>query len=250
MRYVPGGTVRSTTRIAAISTSVFAVAAILWFALESTPPRLGFEDTDDPAIMVAFIRQHPEVFVQGGTMLVLMAISLVIAVLAVEDVVRPQSGGVGLRSTSVFGLFAAALFLFGGAVRIGSSGPLLHMAGLKDAWGESAYVAAQVASQAVLIGGIFALCLWEVGLSLIGFRTKVIPVALCVLGVLPAFRIVSGLLGPLGLLPDVGALWVISIASIFGTILWCLVLGIVLLRRSWRSKQDPELAVPRSIVNR
>jgi hypothetical protein len=236
MHHVPGGALRSTTRIAAISSTVFALAAIVWFVLESTPPRLGFEDTDDPAIMVGFIRQHPEVFVQAGTMLVLMAISLAVAVLAVEEVVRPQSGGVGLRSTSAFGLFCAAFFLFGGAVRIGSSGPLLHMAGLRESWGEGAYVAAQVVSQAVLIGGIFAVCLWAVGLSLIGLRTKVLPLALCVLGVLPAFRIASGLLGPLGLLPDVGVLWVISIASIFGTILWCLILGIVLLRRSFGSK--------------
>jgi hypothetical protein len=231
---------RSPTRIAAISTIVFALAAIVWFVLEGTPPRLGYEDTDDPAIMVAFIRQQPEVFVQAGTMLVLMSISLAIAVLAVEEVVRPRSGGVGLRSTSALGLFAAAFFLFGGAVRIGSSGPLLHMAGLRDAWGESAYVAAQVVSQAVLIGGIFALCLWAVGLSLIGLRTKVIPLALCALGVLPAFRIVSGLLGPLGLMPDVeGLFWVLSIASIFGSILWCLILGVVLLRRSFGSKAEP-----------
>jgi hypothetical protein len=235
MHHDPGLTLRSATRIAAISTIVFALAATAWFVLEGTPPRLGFEDTDDPAIMVGFIRQHPEVFVQAGTMLVLMAICLAVAVQAVQEVVRPQSDGVGARSTSAFGLFAAALFLFGGAVRIGSSGPLLHMAGLREAWGEGAYVAAQVVSQAVLIGGIFAVCLWAVGLSLIGLRTKVIPLALCALGVLPTFRIVSGLLGPLGLLPDVGVLWVFSIASIFGTILWCLVLGVVLLRRSMAS---------------
>jgi hypothetical protein len=236
MHDVPGGTLRSTTRIAAISTTVFALAAIVWVVLESTPPRLGFEDTDDPAIMVGFIRQHPEVFVQAGTMLVLMAISLAIAVLAVEKVVRPQSVEVGLWSTSAFGLFSAAFFLFGGAVRIGSSGPLLHMAGLRESWGEGAYVAAQVVSQAVLIGGIFAVCLWAVGLSLIGLRTKVIPLALCALGVLPAFRLVSGLLGPLGLLPEVGILWLISIASIFGTIVWCLILAIVLMRRSFGPK--------------
>jgi hypothetical protein len=227
---------RRTTSIAAISTGVFALFAIVWFVLESTPPRLGFEDTDDPAIMVEFIRQHPEVFVRAGVVLVLMAISLVIAVLSVEEVVGPQSGGAGLRSTSAFGLFAAAFFLFGGGVRIGSSGPLLHMAGLRDAWGEGAYVAAQVVSQAVLIGGIFAVCLWSVGLSLIGMRTKVIPLALCALAAFPAVRILSGLLGPLGLVPDVDGLWVLSIASTFGTILWCLLLGMVLLRRSVGSK--------------
>ena len=226
-------------RIAAISTIVFALGAIVWFALESTPPRLGFEDTDDPAVMVGFIRQHPEVFVRAGIMLVLMAVSLAIAVLAVEEVVRPRSGGLSLRSTSAFGLFAAAFFLFGGAIRIGSSGPLLHMADLRAAWGEGAYVAAQVVSQGVLIGGVFGVCLWAVGLSLIGIRTKVIPLALCILGVFPAFRIVSGLLGPLGLLPAEDGLWVISILSISGSILWCFVLGIVLLRRSFGPKEEP-----------
>lgn len=226
----------SAARIAAISTIVFALAAIVWFMIEGTPQRLGFEDTDDPAIMVEFIRQHPEVFVRAGAMLVLMSISLAIAVMGVEAVVRPRSGGVALPSTSVFGLFAAAFFLFGGAVRIGSSGPLLHMAGLRDAWGEGAYVAAQVVSQAVLISGILAVCLWAVGLSLIGARTKAIPLALCVLGVLPALRIFIGVLGPLGLLPDAEGLWLLSIASIVGTILWCLLLGMVFLRRSLGSK--------------
>lgn len=223
---------RSATKVAALSTILFSLASIAWFVLESTAPRLGFEDTDNPAVMVRFVREHPDVFVQAGTTLILMAISLTIAVLAVAEVVGAASGALSLRSTSAFGLFSAAFFLFGGAVRIGSSGPLLHFAGLREEWGEGAYLAVQIFSQALLIGGIFALCLWAVGLSLIGLRTKVIPLALCVLGVFPAFRIVSGILGPLGLLPEVDMLWVISIASIFGTILWCLILGIVLLRRS------------------
>ena len=120
---------RSTTKVAAFSTIVFALAGIVWFLLETTPPRLGFEDTDDPAVMVGFIRQYPEVFVQAGTMLILMAITLTVAVPAVAEVVGPPSGAVGLRSTSAFGLFSAAFFLFGGAVRIGSSGPLLHIGG-------------------------------------------------------------------------------------------------------------------------
>jgi hypothetical protein len=227
-----GARAGSATRTAAISTTTFALAGIAWLVLEGTPQRLGFEDTDDPAVMVSFVRQHPDVFVQAGTMLVLMAISLAVAVTAVEELLRPRSPGVGLRSTSAFGLFAAGFFLFGGAIRIGSSGPLLHMAGLREAWGEGAYVAAQVASQAVLIGGLFAVCLWAVGLSVIGLRTKVLPLVLCALGILPAFRIVSGLLGPLNLLPDIELLWLFSIASIFGTVLWCLVLGMVLLRRS------------------
>ena len=223
---------RSATTVAALSTVFFSLTSIAWLVLESTAPRLGFEDTDNPAVMVRFVREHPAVFVQAGTMLILMAISLTVAVLAVAEVVGAPFGALSLRSTSAFGLFSAAFFMFGGAVRIGSSGPLLHFAGLREEWGEGAYLAVQVFSQALLIGGIFALCLWVVGLSLIGLRTEAIPLALCILGVFPAFRIVSGILGPLRLLPEIGMLWVISIASIFGTILWCLILGIVLLRRS------------------
>ncbi len=230
---------RRATKVAALSTILFSLAGIALFVLEGTPQRLGFEDTDNPAVMVRFVREHPDVFVQAGTTLIVMAISLTIAVLAVAEVVGPRSGALSLRSTSTFGLFSAALFLFGGAVRIGSSGPLLHIAGLREEWGEGAYLAAQVVSQGFFNGGIFALCLWAVGLSLIGLRTKVIPLALCVLGVLPAFRIVSGMLGPLGLLPDLGVVWVISIASIFGTMLWCLILGIVLLRRSFGPIAEP-----------
>ena len=236
----------STARLGALSVIVFALAGIAWFALESAPPRLGFEDTDNPAIMVGFIWAHSEVFVQAGVALIVMAISLTTAVLSVAEVIGPRSGGVGLRSTTAFGLFAAAFFLFGGGIRIGSSGPLLHMAGLRAEWGESAYLAAQVVSQAVLIGGLFALCLWAVSLSLIGLRTKALPVALCVLGLLPAFRIVSGTLGPLGLMPDTEILWLMAMASILGTILWCLLLGVVLLRRSFAKTSvlavGPELA--------
>lgn len=226
---------KNATRVAGLSIIVFALAGICWFVLESAPPRLGFEDTDDPATMVGFVREHPEIFVQAGTMLIIMAISLTVAVLGVAGIMGPGSRPVGLQSSSALGLFAAAFFLFGGAIRIGSSGPLLHMAGLREEWGEAAYLAAQVVSQAVLIGGIFALCLWVVGLSVIGLRTKAIPLALCVLGILPAFRIVSGTLGPLGLLPDAEGLWLLGMASILGTILWCLLLGAVLLRRSFGS---------------
>ncbi|HUQ77621.1 MAG TPA: hypothetical protein VM427_01945 [Patescibacteria group bacterium] len=222
-----------------MSVIAFAVLGAFWFGLEGTPPRLGFEDTDDPSVMVRFIRDHPAVFVQAGTALLLMAVSLTIAVLAVAVLITPRVDRVALLSTSAFGLFAAGSFMFGGAVRIGSSGPLLHMAGLREEWGQAAYVAAQVASQAVLIGGIFALCVWTVGLSLVGARTKAIPLGLCILGIFPAFRIASSTLGPLGLLPDIDILWVISILSILGTIVWCVILGIVLLVQGFRPVDTP-----------
>ena len=61
----------STARLGALSVIVFALAGIAWFALESTSPRLGFEDTDSPAVMIRFIRAYPGVFVQAGMALIL-----------------------------------------------------------------------------------------------------------------------------------------------------------------------------------
>ena len=236
-----GGSVRNTTRVAALSSIVFALASIAWFALELIPPSLGFEDTDNPAVMLRFVRAHPDVYVQAGIALILMAITLTVATLAVADVAAPRSDSLAVRCVSAFGLIAAAFYLLSGALRIGASGPLLHFASLKDEWGEAAYLAVQVASQGLLISGIVALCLWAVGLSLIGLRTKVIPVALCALGIFPAIRLVTGLLGPLGALPDSDLLWVLSITSIPGVMLWCLLLGIVLLRRGFGSAEDPHV---------
>ena len=85
--------------------------------------------------------------------------------------------------------------------------------------------------QALLISGIVGICVWAVGLSLIGLRTGALPVALCVLGFVPAFRLVGGILGPLGALPDVEGLWVLGMISIPGTMVWFLLLGMVLVRR-------------------
>jgi len=78
---------------------------------------------------------------------------------------------------------------------------------------------------------ITALCIWAVGVSLIGLRSRAIPLVVCWLGVVPAFRLV-GILGPLDVLPDeLGFLWLLFVASIPGAFLWCLALGIALIRR-------------------
>ena len=234
---------RNASRAAGFSSIVFGLAGLASFALALVPPILGFDDTDNPAVSIAFVRAHPDIQVMAGVSLILMAIALTVSVLSVAEVTAPRADSLAMRCLSAFGLFAAAFFLVTGGLRIGASGPLLHIAGLRDAWGEAAYLAFQVASQAIGIGGIVALCLWAVGLSLIGLRTRVLPVALSVLGIIPAFRLVGGTLGPLGALPDSELLWVLGMVSIPGTMVWCLLLGIVLLRRGFRSTPE-HLAVP------
>ncbi len=228
---------RNTTLVAAWSLIVFALAGVAWFVVELSPQNLGFEDTDNPAVMLRFIRAYPDVFVYSGIIMIVMAICLTVAILAVADGVTGRSDPLALRCVSAFGLFTAAFFFVNAAVHIGASGPLRHMAGLKEEWGEAAYLTFQVTSQALLIMGLFTLSLWAVGHSLIGLRTKVIPVALCALGILPAFRLVGGILGPLGLMPE--GLWILGVISIPGVFLWCLLLGVVLLRYGFRSAAAP-----------
>ena len=84
-------------------------------------------------------------------------------------------------------------------------------------------------------GGIVTLCAWAVGISLIGLRTRALPVALAILGVVPGFRLLS-ILGPFGISAD--GLWIFFVLSIPGAMLWCVALGLVLLARR------PPSAVP------
>ncbi len=234
---------RKASRAAGLSTLAFALAGLVYFALQLVPPSLGFEDTDNPSVSIAFVRAHPDIQVMAGIALILMAITLTVAVLSVAEVAAPRADSLPLRCLSAFGLFAAALFLVTGGLRIGASGPLLHIASLRGDWGEAAYLAAQVAGQAVGISGIVGLCLWAVGLSVIGRRRRVLATWLFFLGIVPAFRLVVSTLGPLGLLPDFELLWILGMVSIPGTMVWCFLLGIVLLRRGFGPTRE-DLAVP------
>ncbi|MEP6639775.1 MAG: DUF4386 family protein [Chloroflexota bacterium] len=229
---------RNASRVAGLSTLAFALAGLVSFALQLVPPSLGFEDTDNPLVSIAFVRAHPDIPVMTGLSLILMAIALTVSVLSVAEVTAPRADSLALRCLSAFGLFAAVLFLVTGGLRIGASGPLLHIANLREEWGEAAYLAAQVAGQAVGISAIVGLCLWAVGLSVIGRRMRVLPTWLAFLGIVPALRLVVSTLGPLGLLPDSELLWILGMVSIPGTMVWCLLLGIVLLRRGFGSTRE------------
>lgn len=56
-----------TMHAAGLSVLVFGLAGIAFFALVLVPVALGYEDTDDPALMLAFTRAYPKVFVQEAS---------------------------------------------------------------------------------------------------------------------------------------------------------------------------------------
>ncbi len=220
---------KRTARVGGIALIVFASAGIAWFYFATTAPRLGFDDTDDPSVMLRFIRTYPNVFIYLGLAMITMGLSLIVGALAVAETLGTRVSASAVKSISAFALVAAAFFLLGGAVHINASGPLLHMAGLRSAWGEGAFLAFQVTSQALLTMGLFMLCLWAACLSAVGWRSGTLPIGLCALGILPAFRLIGSVLGPLDLMPD--GTWFLSLVSLPGILLWCLILGLVLLRR-------------------
>lgn len=224
---------------------VFALAGIVLIGLELAPQFLGFQDTDDPSVSLRFLREHRDVYVLAGLLLVVMAIALVASVVAVMDVLASRADALGLRVVAVLGVFAAACFLMYGVLRLGA-GPLLYIDSLDRDWGEAAYLVVQIVGiHGVAQAAILTLCLWAVGVGVLGYRSRSLPTALCAWAVIPAVRL-FGILGPLGLLPDTGGVaWIVFMLSIPGTMLWCLALGVVLLRGAGAGATDTApIAVP------
>jgi hypothetical protein len=116
------------TRSAKIGGLAIILVALLYlvsFAFSS--PLVGFEDGDNPAVSLEFIRQHSEFSFTSGLASVLAAIALAVAVPSVADTLLQRSSSLMTRTTSAFGLFAAGFFFGHGGLRIQSPGTLLYI---------------------------------------------------------------------------------------------------------------------------
>lgn len=217
---------RTTSRVGAVALGIFSVASIAWFALELTPPRLGFEDTDDPSVSLEFLREHTLTYAVAGLALFAMAAGLLVGSIALTDRLIPGPGSlVGRVATAT--AYGSALFFFGQGVLRSSVRPLLYVEGLDAGWGESAYLVLQMAGvHGFAQGGIVLFCTWVVVMAVAGRFAGTLPRWLALLAVLPALRLVTSLLGPVGVLGDLGVLWVLSLAAIPGSMLWPLAAGI------------------------
>lgn len=219
-------------RIGGIALVVFAGATIAWFALELSPPRLGFDDTDNPALSLDFLRAHGIVYAYAGLALFTMAGALLVASSVVADHLASLNRGLASRIIAGVGL-TAAIFFFGHGVLRSSWMPLLYIEGLDPAWGQAAYLTVQTAGiHGFAQGGIVAFSAWAILVSFVGVQSGTVPRWVAVLAILPAFRLVTSLLGPLGVLEGFDdALWIAYMAAIVGSMLWPLALGLWLLFR-------------------
>jgi hypothetical protein len=225
----------SNARVAGLALVIFAIASIAWFALELAPQGAGFADTDNPAVSLNFLARYGMTYAYSALALFTMAAALVVGALGLSERLAPTSSALAARVATSIGL-AAALFFFGHGVLRNSVGPMLHIEGLDPVWGQSAYLAVQMAGlHGFAQGGIVAFSAWAVMVSILGVTSGSIPRWLAVLGILPAFRLLTSLLGPLEVLNALGdALWLASMASIVGSFIWPLALGVWLLLRTGR----------------
>jgi hypothetical protein len=193
------------------------VALPMSFAVEvSTRPQGS--DGDNAAESLVYLQEHASAYRLSGLLLLVAAIGLIRAATAVP-----------WRTPFVMavGCVAGGLWSLTGALRISSPGPIDHIRGYDEDWGEAAYLVVQMAgTQGGLLAGVVLTAVWTVTGSVLAWRSRLLPSPMCALGmvalVYPLASIVGILGGNLG-----GGLWVMSIASVvIGIPGWFLVTGI------------------------
>lgn len=235
---------RTSATAGAVAAILFGIAGLALMALEFVPQSLGFSDTDNPAVSLAYLRDNSEVYAMIGIALFVMALALTIVVFTTWDLLAGRSGSLALRTVSAMGLLAAFCFFLFGVLRSGIY-PMLHIDGLSSDWGESAYLVIQVAgvhgfAQAALV----VVSSWAVGVAVLGVRSGALPRWLGVLAILPGIRLLA-VLGPTRILEELpGELWIVLMLSIPGTMVWFILLGVGML---WRARTGPRLGAAVSL---
>ena len=236
-----GNTNRAALLPGGIAVIIAGLLGIAWVTLELLPPALGFDDTDNPAVSLEYLRQYPQFYALAGGVGFLMALAYIVASFAISDVLAPRTSSITRRSLSALGLFSAAFLFMHGVLRE-SVWPLLHIDSQNSGWGESAYLTIQMVGIHGFAGaGLIALCVWSVGICVAGARSHALPMWLCVLGLVAGLRLVLLIGGPFMTAAKIdfpGFLWIVSIALIPLGMLWWLCLGVVLLVKSRRNREQ------------
>ncbi|HUW17456.1 MAG TPA: DUF4386 family protein [Actinomycetes bacterium] len=227
-----------TQRVGGWALLAYGALSVGATALIGVAVSLGLEDGDDPADGLRFFRDHGDVYVLSGITLFFMAVSLTVAVLGLDDVLADRANRLARRSVTTSGLFASAFLAVAGIFQISAPGPVLRIAEFGEADGRAAYLVVQLAgTQVALAGGLFTVGIWVVGMCVLGGRQRLIPLPLAWLGVIPGFRVVAGLFGPL--LDNLSSVvWVVYMLAVVGTSVWFLLAGGWLVVRSRTARSE------------
>ncbi|MBX0300169.1 hypothetical protein K2F54_09295 [Cryobacterium sp. 1639] len=208
-----------------IGAVLFVLAGAAGFVLETTARTEGMDDGDNPAEGLALFAVNPSAYSLSGLALSTSAIALLLLlVLTVAETALRSARPLYARFVTGLGLISVVLFFLAGVIRLQAPGTVTHIASLDRDWGLAAYLAVQMSgTQGALSAAIFACALWSTGLCVASARPRSLPVAVLVLGVLPALVVLL----PLGAL--VGRLAGQSIADlVYPVYLVAIVVGLPL----------------------
>jgi len=217
-----------TVKSGGLALILFVLCFFAVFALEGVRGSLGFQDADNPGVMMRFLNERIDIFTYSGILFVLMGVLLAFAALSVWESAGQESRRLIFRFGILFALFAAAYFFANGILRIQAPGTLLHIEKLNRDWGLGGYLAVQMAgTQGLGSAGGFAVTVWVLSLSLFNFRARVYWQGLSWLGLATIAQLFGGFFGPL--LPSIDMIYSVYILGILATFIWCLLFGISLL---------------------
>lgn len=205
------------TRVfAGIGLVAVGVFVPLAFILEFATRPAG-TDGDNATDSLLYLQEHGTAYALSGCCLVLAALGLIRAATAVPW---------RTPFLTAVGSVAAGLWAFTGALRISSPGPIDHIRGYNEDWGEAAYLVVQMAgTQGGLLAGVALTEFWIITGCLLAWRARSLPRPLCTMGMV-------ALVYPLGLalsfVADIGGgLWIVGIVSLlFGLPAWFLASGV------------------------
>lgn len=188
----------------------------LAFALE-VGTRPDGTDGDNAAQSLVYLQEHGTAYRLSGLFLVVAALGLVRAATAVPW---------RTAFLTAVGCVAGGLWVFAGALRLSAPGPVGHIAGYDEQWGESAYLVVQMAgTQGGLLGGVVTTAFWIVTGCVVAWRGRLLPRPLCALGLV---ALVYPLGSAVALVAEPGeALWFAGLLSlVLGVPGWLLATGV------------------------
>jgi uncharacterized membrane protein YqhA len=95
-------------KIGGIALILFVLCFFLGFALESFRESLGFQDADNPGVMLNYLNARIDIFILSGILYVLMGLLLTITVLSIYETFGKNESALIYRLGTLFALFAAA----------------------------------------------------------------------------------------------------------------------------------------------
>ncbi len=199
----------------------------LSFGLEAATRPMG-TDGDNPTESLLYLQEHGTAYALSGCCLLLAALGLMRAATAVSWRTPFQT---------VVGSVAAGLWSFTGALRISSPGPIDHIRGYDQEWGEAAYLVVQMAgTQGALLSGVVLTELWIVTGCLLAWRSRALPRPLCALGMVALLYPIVFVLGLVFEGIEDG-LWILGVGSlVLGLPAWFLSSGVWAIVTGGRSR--------------